>query len=249
MINLSYSGAVALIELKSGVTNALSPELIQELADTLDAVRDAPEARALVLSGANDKFFSIGWDLPRLYDLDDASFRTFFESFERVCVTLFTMPKPTVVCLKGHAVAGGSILAICCDYRVIADGHKLMGLNEIKLGVPIPFAADCILQSIVGSLNARDIVESGEFFEPGASLKKGLVDEVVQPDAVAARAMEKAGALGAMPPEAYAAIKANRVEGVEARIAAGRKKKQEEFIEMWYGEEARRRLREAIKKF
>ncbi len=249
MIDLNYSGAVALIELNGGVTNALSPELVRELADTFDAVRDAPEARALVLSSANDKFFSIGWDLPRLYGLDEEGFRAFFETFTRACMTLYTMPKPTVACLRGHAVAGGCILAICCDYRVIAKGHKLMGLNEIKLGVPIPYAADCILQSIVGPREARDIEESGEFYEPDVSLKKGLVDEVVPPDAVAARATGRAEDLGAMPPEAYAAIKANRVEGVEARITAGRKKKQEEFIEMWYREEARRRLQEAMEKF
>jgi enoyl-CoA hydratase/carnithine racemase len=249
MIDLSYSGAVAVIELNRGVTNALSPELVQELADTLDTVRDAPEVRALVLSGRNDKFFSIGWDLPQLYDLEEESFLEFYEVFNQTCLKLFTLPKPTVACLEGHAVAGGCILAICCDYRVIAEGHKLMGLNEIKLGVPVPYAADCILQSIVGSRVARDIVESGEFYEPDVSLGKGLVDEVVPLDRVAARAMKKAEELGAMPPEAYAAIKSNRVEGMEARIAAGWRKKEKEFIEMWYREEARTRLREAIKKF
>ena len=249
MIDLSYTGAVALIELNRGVTNALSPELVRELADTLDAVRDAPEARSLVLSCANDKFFSIGWDLPRLYDLAEESFREFYGLFNRTCLALYTLPKPTIACLRGHAVAGGCILALCCDYRVIAEGHKLMGLNEIKLGVPVPYAADCILQSVVGSREARDIVESGEFYEAEVSSAKGLVDEVVSRDDVVPRAMERARVLAAMPPEAYAAIKANRVEEVEARITAGREKKQREFLEMWYTEEARKRLREAMEKF
>ena len=249
MIDVSYTGAVALVELNRDVTNALSPELVRELADALDAVRDAPEVRALVLSSANDKFFSIGWDLPRLYDLAEESFREFYGLFNSTCLALYTLPKPAIACLRGHAVAGGCILALCCDYRVIADGHKLMGLNEIKLGVPVPYAADCILQSVVGSREARDIVESGEFYEAEVSSAKGLVDEVVSRDEVVPRAMERARVLGAMPPEAYAAIKANRVEAVEARITAGREKKQREFLEMWYTEEARKRLREAMEKF
>jgi enoyl-CoA hydratase/carnithine racemase len=249
MIDMSCREAVALVELNRDVTNALSQELVSELAETLEKVRAAPEVRALVLSSANEKFFSIGWDLPRLYDLPEESFRRFYELFNRTCMALYTLPKPTVACLRGHAVAGGCILALCCDYRVMAAGRKLMGLNEIKLGVPVPYAADCILQSIVGSREARDIVESGEFYEAEVSLAKGLVDEVIPLDEVTARAMERASVLGAMPPEAYAGIKANRVETVEARIMAGWKKKQREFIEMWYTEEPRKRLREAMEKF
>ena len=249
MVDVTYHGTVALVELNRDVTNALSPDLIGALAETLEKVAAAPEVRAVVLSSTNDKFFSIGWDIPQLYDLPVESFRGFYEAFNRTCMTLYTLPKPTVAGLRGHAVAGGCILALCCDYRVMAEGHKLMGLNEIKLGVPVPYAADCILQSIVGSRIARDIVESGEFYEVEVSFAKGLVDEVVPRERVTARAMERAKTLGAMPSEAYAGIKANRVEMVEARITAGWEEKQREFLEIWYTEEPRKRLREAIEKF
>jgi enoyl-CoA hydratase/carnithine racemase len=249
MIDISYREAVALIELNRGVTNALSGELVRELSEALENVKAAPQVRALVLSSANDKFFSIGWDLPQVYGLAEESFRAFYETFNETCMKLYTMPKPTVACLRGHAVAGGCILALCCDYRMIAEGRKLMGLNEIKLGVPVPYAADCILQSIVGSREARDVVESGDFYEAEASLKKGLVDEAVPQDEVMARAMEKAEVLSAMPHEAYIRIKENRVEAVKARIDAGWKKKQQDFIEIWYRDEARKRLREAMEKF
>lgn len=249
MIDVTYRESVALVELNRDTTNALSPELVGELAETIEKAESEPGVRALVLSSANDKFFSIGWDLPRLYDLPEESFRRFYELFNRTCMALYTLPKPTVAGLRGHAVAGGCILALCCDYRIMAPGHKLMGLNEIKLGVPVPYAADCILQSIVGPRTARDVVESGDFYEAEASLAKGLLDEVVPQDEVTARAVERARVLGAMPPEAYAGIKANRVEAVEARVAAALEKKQREFIAMWYTEEPRKRLREAMKKF
>ena len=92
---------------------------------------------------------------------------------------LFTFPKPTAAAISGHAIAGGCILTLCCDYRYIAEGRKLMGLNEIKLGVPVPYVADCILRSLVGFRHAREIMESGDFYQPETSFQKGLVDAVL----------------------------------------------------------------------
>jgi len=166
-----------------------------------------------------------------------------------VCLSLYTLPKPTVAALTGHAVAGGCILALCCDYRFIAEGKKLMGLNEIKLSVPVPYLADCALQSIVGTRYARDMMDTGEFYGPADSLRMGLVDEVLPVEDVMARAVEKAGLLGACPRQAYALIKQNRVEQVEQRVLAEREEKERLFVDCWYSDEARRRLKEAIEKF
>jgi enoyl-CoA hydratase/carnithine racemase len=151
--------------------------------------------------------------------------------------------------MTGHAIAGGCILALCCDYRFIAEGRKLMGLNEIKLGVPVPYLADCVLRHVVGARHAREIVETGEFYGPDKLLQMGVVDQVMPLEQVLPKAIEKAASLGTLPQAAFALIKRNRVEMVEAHILAHLEEKERVFLERWYSPEARERLEEAMEKF
>jgi enoyl-CoA hydratase/carnithine racemase len=124
-----------------------------------------------------------------------------------------------------------------------------MGLNEIKLGVPVPYPADCILRDLVGVRAARDVMEGGEFYPPEALLLMGMVDRICPPEEVLSEAVEKAKTLAALPQEAYAIIKRNRVEPVEEHIWARLEAKERLFVDRWYSEEARERLREAMEKF
>ena len=70
-------------------------------------------------------------------------------------------------------------MALCCDYRFIAEGRKLMGLNEVKLGVPVPYLGDCILRHLVGARHARDIMDTGDFYHPEVLLQMGMVDQAL----------------------------------------------------------------------
>jgi enoyl-CoA hydratase/carnithine racemase len=247
-LSVDYRDTVAVVQLSRGVTNAVDRELVHELGALFESVESDLSTSALVLGG-NATFFSIGFDIPRLFELPRQDFETFFSEFNRVCLDLYRLPKPTVAAITGHAVAGGCILALCCDYRFIAEGKKLMGLNEIKLGVPVPYLADCILRDIVGTRYAREIMDTGEFYGPADLLRMGLVDEVLPGDSVMTRAVEKAGLLGAWPRQALALIKRNRVEQVEQRVLAHREEKERLFVDCWYSAEARQRLREAMGKF
>ena len=248
-VRTEYHDEVAVVKLERGVTNPLNLQLVNELAGALQGVRHDADVRGLVLSSANTKFFSIGFDIPELFELAEDDFATFLRAFNRLCLDLYTLPKPTVAAITGHAIAGGCILALCCDYRFIAQGRKLMGLNEILLGVPVPYVADCILQQVVGARNARDIAYTGQFYAPEALLQMSLVDRVLPSEQVQPQAVEKAEALGALPPAAFAPIKRHRVETVEARILKRLAEKEQVFIERWYSGEARERLREAMAKF
>jgi enoyl-CoA hydratase/carnithine racemase len=249
MIDLSFQDTVAVVKLDRAVTNALSLKLIEELAAALSKLGSDPGVQGLVLSSSNDKFFSIGLDLAELLGLPRDDFESFYCTFSETCMQLYTLPKPTVAAITGHAVAGGCILALCCDYRFIAAGRKLMGLNESKLGVPVPYLADCVLQGLVGTRKARDVVELGEFYGPDDSHKMGMVDEVVALDQVLPRSVERVRQLAAMPRQAYAIIKRNRIASTEERIRAHWEEKQQAFIDCWYGPEARQRLQEALENF
>ncbi len=249
MITLDYQDKVMIVNLNRGVINALNLELVNRLSEVFKKAKNDPDVHGLVLGSSNEKFFCIGFDIPGLYDLDRGDFAGFFQAFNHMCLELYTLPKPTTAAITGHATAGGCILALCCDYRLIAQGKKSMGLNEIKLGVPIPYLADCILRSIVGVRYARDIMESGDFYQPGQSLQMGLVDQVLPVEQVRSQAVEKVRLTGSMDQLAYALIKRNRVESIEAQFLACWQEKQESFIQCWYSPQARQKLKEAIEKF
>jgi len=249
LIHIEYLDKVIILKLNRGITNALNLQLVNELAENLQRVRRDTDVHSLVLGSSNEKFFSIGFDIPQLFELTKEDFRVFYQAFNRVCIDLYTLPKPTIAAITGHAVAGGCILALSCDYRFIAEGRKLMGLNEIKLGVPVPYPADCILQQIVGTQNAREIMCTGEFYQPEELLQMGMVDQVLPLEQVLQKSMEKAKFLGAIPHKVFGMIKQNRVEMVETRVLKHLAEKERFFLENWYSDKARELLNEAIKKF
>jgi len=249
LIDLDQHDNVLVVKLNRGTTNALNLDLVNQLIEIMQSARANPAVQAVILSSGNDKFFSIGFDIPELFPLGRDDFFTYYRSFNQLSLELYAFPKPTIAAITGHAIAGGCIIALCCDYRLIAEGRKLMGLNEVKLGVPVPYPADCILQSVVGARRARDIMESGDFYMPEQSLEMGMVDRVLPLEQVLASAFEQASSLGAAAAGARALIKRNRVEVVEARILAQLEHKESVFRDCWFSAAAREQLQVAAEKF
>jgi enoyl-CoA hydratase/carnithine racemase len=248
LIHIEYKDDVAVIRLANSVTNPINLQLVTELKEGLQTIKK-DSIGGVVLTSSNSKFFSIGFDIPSLYNLSKKDFAVFYQRFNQMCIDLYTLPIPTVASVTGHAVAGGCILAVCCDYRVIAEGRKLMGLNEVKLGVPIPYPADCILRSLVGTRVARDIVDTGEFYPSEKLLQMGVVDCVVPLPDVLPKSIEMAHVLGGLPRKAFAMIKRNRIERIEEQILQRLGEKEQFFMECWFSTEARKRLKDAMKKF
>ncbi|MCP4539938.1 MAG: enoyl-CoA hydratase/isomerase family protein [Chloroflexi bacterium] len=249
MIQTERREQVAIIKLNRPVTNALNLELVNELTEALQNMKDDTDVHSVVLSSSNEKFFSIGFDIPYLFELTMRDFAVFYRAFNRASIDLYTFPKPTIAAMPGHAIAGGCILPLCCDYRFIAQGRKLMGLNEVKLGVPVPYPVDCILREIIGVRIAREVVEVGEFYPSEELLQMGMVDQVVPSEYVMPKSIEKAESLGALPQPAFAKIKQNRTDIVKARILDRLLEKERAFIESWYAGETRERLQQAMEKF
>lgn len=249
MISLEFHDAVAILRLDRGITNAINMELVTDLSDCLKSVRENTEVCGIVLSSTSSKFFSIGFDIPHLFDLPRNEFTHFLKSFDQVCLNLFAFPKPTIAAITGHAIAGGCILALCCDYRFIADGRRLMGLNEINLGVPLPYVAGCILRHLAGMRHARDIAEGGLFYEPPALLQMGMVDQMLPASEVEMQAVQRVKTLGSSPDNVFALFKQDRLDQIETEIRLQLPVKEKIFIQRWYSKEARIRLEQAMKKF
>jgi enoyl-CoA hydratase/carnithine racemase len=249
LISIEIDDTTAFIKLNREITNAINLQMVDELSSALQDLGSNDGVHSLVFTSENEKFFSIGLDIPQLYDLPRQEFVHFFHTFNQVCIDLLAFPKPTIAAITGHAIAGGCILTLCCDYRLIAAGHKLMGLNEVKLGVPVPFPAACLLPHIVGDRNAREMMYTGDFYSPKQAYGMGLVDEVVQIEQVRSRSIEKAKALSAGSAQAITQIKRGHIERIKTQIEKLLEESEVNFINRWYADDTRKNLKEAMDKF
>ena len=249
MFEVEYRDSVVTIKLDHQISNAINLEMVNGMTGVIREVKSDPRFKALILSSSNEKFFSIGFDIPRLFELDKQNFQIFYRSFNQLCLELFTLPKPTVAAITGHAIAGGCILVLCCDYRIISEGRKLMGLNEIKLGVPVPYLTHSILVSLIGKNRAGEVVDKGDFYRAEELFEMNMVDRVVALEDVLPLAGEQALLLASRSPDAYNLNKKMRVEKIEADFLKHREEMQDLFIRDWFSDDARRLLKEAMEKF
>ena len=102
MILVEHQDKVAIVKLQRSVTNPLDRRLVDQLGRTLQEVAGDPAVRGVVLGSASDKFFSIGFDIPQLFELARPEFATYYQAFSQVCLDLFTLPKPTVAALTSE---------------------------------------------------------------------------------------------------------------------------------------------------
>jgi enoyl-CoA hydratase/carnithine racemase len=249
MVEIEEHKNVTVLRMTNGVTNPINLDFVKEISDNLKTLKEDSSVEGVVLTGNNDKFFSIGFDLPTLYKQEKNEIRTFYVAYNRLSLLLYTYPKPTVAALTGHAIAGGCILALCCDYRVIGSGRKLMGLNEIKLGLPVPYPGDIILKEIIGTRYAQMIMEMGEFYGPEELMQMGMVNQIEKQKMVLDKAIEQAKLLGDYPNQAFSMIKRNRVDRVKELILKDLDEKENYFLKCWFSDETRKLLKEAKKKF
>jgi 3,2-trans-enoyl-CoA isomerase len=182
MIDHIEHGEILELRLNRPPVNALSPDLLAAIGD---GVRRAPEAgaRAVVLSGSSG-IFSAGLDVPGLLALERSELAAALEVFFGTIETLARSAVPVAAAITGHSPAGGAVLALCCDWRVMAEGPFTIGLNEVRIGIPIPAIVAELARRAVGARRAEDLCVTGRLLDPSGALKAGLVDEVVAPDLV-----------------------------------------------------------------
>lgn len=232
------------LRMDAGKANAIDSEFLRTLERELDAW-DASEASALVLTGVG-KAFCAGLDLVGLSKLDRDGMRDHMANFHRVVTRIFASPRPVVSAINGHAIAGGCVLALQSDYRVLALGSAKMGLREAPLGVGLP---TCVIETLRHAIPASSftaVALEGRLFDPEGALECGLVDELVSPDHLEARALEYAGVLADIPSPAFAQIKLSQRGPSLERMAAVLGSDAEAWLDTWFSDGARQRVGAAV---
>lgn len=238
-------GAIVELRLARAPVNALDPELCRELRAAVDAAVVA-EAGGIVLSGG-PKVFSAGLDVPYLMGLGDdrEALTTAWQAFFAAARALAACPVPVAAAITGHAPAGGCVLALCCDYRVMAAGDFRIGLNETQVGLVAPEGIQRLMRRAVGVARAERLLVAGELVESERAARIGLVDELAAAEDVATRAREWLQQLLALPREAMLQTRriarADLVEALKPEHI-----EMERFVEAWYGEGTQAALRAVL---
>jgi len=207
-VDVQLHRGIATVVLERGKVNALNPAVVEELSATFNALQSDAEANAVVLTGRG-KFFSFGFDVPEFLSYTREEFTNYLASFTTLYRRLFIYPKPLVVALNGHAIAGGCILAAACDHRIMVEGTGRIGVPELAVGVPFPALPLQIMAARLGDAALRDLVYSGRTVTIDEAKPLGLIDEKCPAGMLMDRASEVAEKLASIPSSAFALTKAS----------------------------------------
>jgi enoyl-CoA hydratase/carnithine racemase len=197
---------VVLLTLDNPPANALTNDDTDALARELRDLAGAPDAPAVVLTGAGDRFFCAGGDIKEL-DAAPLEFAlTRMRLFHDLLVALETYPRPLYAAVNGYAVGGGMELTLFTD-GVFAVPHARFGFPEINHGVLPAVKGMREAARRVGRAAARRLLYTGEIIECDEAVELGLVDHVVDAPELLDAALDAAAAAGGKPPLLLAAIK------------------------------------------
>lgn len=236
MLELIRHERIHELRLSNPPVNALNPALLKAIHD---AIRAAPAdgARGIILSG-RPGMFSAGLDVPSLLALDREGLRTAFADLFGICEALARSPVPTVAALTGHSPAGGAVMAVFCDYRIMARGNYRIGLNEVQVGLPVPEVIQFALRRLVGRYRAERLLIAGAMLESEAAHAIGYVDELAEADDVVARSLLWLDELLRLPPKAQAETRRLSRADLAAQFDDPALLPVDSFLDGWFAPEA-----------
>lgn len=233
-------GAVLEIRLERPPANALVPELVLALREAL-AAAFAGRRGALVLSGAPG-MFSAGLDVPRFLTLERRALGRAWRDFFALMHDLVSAPIPVAAAITGHAPAGGCVLALCCDWRILATGRSRIGLNEVQVGVRMPSPILAVARHVVGRRQAERMCTQATLFGPEDALRIGLVDALEAPGEVVPAALAWCQAMLALPPETLRRTRALARRELAKVLEHIEEESLEQFLDEWYSSESQAAL-------
>jgi enoyl-CoA hydratase/carnithine racemase len=218
LVESSRDGHVALLRLnRPEARNALSPELMEELASALENLDPDPEVRCVVIAGS-DKVFAAGADIKAMAE------RSFAEALHHPAASfwrrLAAIKTPMIAAVSGYALGGGCELALACDMIVAAEGATF-GQPEINLGIIPGGGGTQRLARVLGKQRTMELVLTGRRFNAKEGLELGLVNRVVEDDRWLEEAMALAATVAERPPIAARLAKQAVIAAEETVLSAG----------------------------
>lgn len=241
MISRTERDGIVTLRLAHKKASAMDIELLAAMIQALD---DAAAARAIVIAGTGN-IYSAGVDLFRLLDSGREYIDRFFPLLVEAFRKLFAMEIPVIAAVNGHAIAGGCLIALASDYRLMAAGKARIGVPELLVGVPLPSSPIEIVRFAVPRDRVQRVLYSGNTYRPEEAVGMGLIDEIVEPAALEDRALDLARRIATLPPRTFAITK-RQIRRVAIERMAETAAMDGEVLEAWAAPETHAHIREYL---
>jgi enoyl-CoA hydratase/carnithine racemase len=225
--------------------NAIDEAFVGEMAQVVSELAADDGVRGVLLASGHPKLFCPGLDLVALLDYDRAGMDRFMKAFADMALRLYGLPKPAVAAIHGPAVAGGFVLALTADHRILRRGAAI-GLNEVRVGVPLPWSVALLLRASVPPSSLSRVALLGANFTDEEALALGLVHEVREADGFEASCLARLEEFAEKDPRSVSLTKTYLRAAVLAEMRSQEDVRRAEFLEAWFSPEGRERIRAVV---
>jgi Delta3-Delta2-enoyl-CoA isomerase len=247
MILQKKHGNILELQLDRPPVNALRGDILDELHERIIGAVQDEKVQALVLSG-KPGFFSAGLDVPFLLGLDRTGIYDMWKSIFAVCEALAKSPIPVCAAITGHSPAGGAVLSLYCDHRIMSRGRYKIGLNEVQVGLPLPGLLYEALVYVVGSRQAERLAVGGLLLCPQRALEVGLVDELSDEKDVLDAAIQWSQTLLRSPQIALRLTRKRCRQKLVDTFAVLDEAMLHSFVDVWFSEETQITMKAMVDK-
>ena len=238
-VRLEKQDSIGHIVLDRPPANTYDKSFMDELDAAIEEARRDDAVKVILVRSANEKFFSAGADVS-VFARGGLDEQTAFVVCANEAMGKFeSTPKVVVAAINGHCLGGGLEMALCCDFRVAAEGSYRIGLPEVSLGLLPGTGGTQRLPRLIGRQKALDLMLRGTTLPPQDALAAGIVDEVVPAAQLLDKALERARAYATGPTFAIGRIKRAAVQGFGMTLAEGLKLERGLLIELFKSEDAK----------
>lgn len=236
-VKYETDGPVATITVDHAPANALSNAVLAEIEASLDQAEAEAAVRAVIFTGAGEKFFIAGADITEFLTIPKEHYAERTAKGQKVTLQMETMSKPVIMAVNGYCLGGGCEMAMAGDVRIAAD-NAVFGQPEIKLGIIPGFGGTQRFVRLLGKSQAMELLFTGENIDAATALELGLVSRVVPQAELMPVAQALAGKLAAQAPLAIAAIKRAVHNGLDRPMAEALEAERKEFAEIRFTDDA-----------
>ena len=242
-INIIKKNNYAILQLQQGKVNAINYQFVKEVRSAMQILQEEEAIRGVIIVG-QPRYFSAGLDVIELYGLDKKGIEPFFRDFGKMYMELARFPKPLIAAITGHAPAGGTVIAMTCDYRVMTEEEKYtLGLNEVLVNVPL---SEDLIRGYAfwlgDGLSARYLLQ-GKLMTAKEAQAVGFVDEVCPMNEVLERAEAQMKRYLRSNDRIFRDIKYRARKHWINQIGQKGEQAMEETMEVWWQPEVRTRMK------
>src|SRR3989454_1437303 len=238
-VRLEKQDAIGHVVLDGPRANSYDRAFLDELDAAIEEARRDDAVKAILLRSANERFFSAGADVSVFAKSNLDAQNAFVVCANEAIGKFESTPKVVVAAINGHCLGGGLEMALCCDFRIAADGSYRIGLPEVTLGLLPGTGGTQRLPRLIGRQKALDFMLRGTTMPPQDALAAGIVDDVVPASELVNKALERAKVYATGPTFAIGRIKLATVQGFGMRLEEGLKREREHLIELFKSEDAK----------